>query len=113
MGNNELRWSTEGTPHVTAALALLAAHGYWPSRDDFFAECVHVDGDGTAWIGWQAARRFADEHPGASSSQVAVLNLAVAIATDQYRLSRASDSEAEAAVRAVAAATGMEGLLRG
>ena len=106
-----LRWSREGDPHVTAALALLATHGYWPAREDFFTECVHVDGDGTAWIGWQAARRFAEDQPQASSSQLAILRLAVALATDQYRLSRTSVEEGAAIIRAVATATGMEAML--
>ena len=40
-----------------------------------------------AWIDWQAARAFADTGPGASTSQLAILDLAVALGENRYRLS--------------------------
>ena len=107
------QWATGQDGHVRAAVELLIKHGFWLDHPGFIADCVSTDG-GESRVHWaSAAAMLGVGATGASSSQRAVLDLAVALGSDRYRLSLASDAEAEAAVRAVATATGMEGLLRG
>jgi hypothetical protein len=105
-------WTKDHDPHVKAAVELLIWHDHWIRRADFAAEVVQWDDVGTAWIPWDRARAF-KRNRAASSSQLAVLDLAVALGTDQYRLSRMDDAEAGAIVRAFATALGQEGMLRG
>lgn len=104
------KWTKNHDPHVRAAVELLIEHGHWIRRADFAAEVVQWDSGGTAWIPWDRARAFMRDRAG-STSQMAILDLVIAIGSDRYRLSRA-DCE-EAIVRAVAMALGQEGMLRG
>jgi hypothetical protein len=105
-------WTRSHDPHVRAAVEYLIADGFWLGREDFVEAAVRRDGD-KAWIDWDAARLPPGESLGASSSQAATLRLAVAIGSDLYRLSRMDDRQAGLAVTALAAATGMERMLRG
>jgi len=71
---------------VRAAVELLIDHDCWLHRADFTWACVHRDAR-QAWIDWAAARRFADAGTVASSSEMAVLDLAVALGRKPLRLS--------------------------
>jgi hypothetical protein len=103
------KWARLRDGHVRGAVELLIGHGYWLGREDFTSECIYRVSGGGAVLDWGKAQA----HPWyASSSEVAVLDLAVALGSDRYRLSRASDGEAEAIIRAFATALGMEGMLR-
>ena len=85
-------WAVNGTAAERAAVEFLAWHGGWLRRDDFLRECVDYPED-VARINWRAARDFADRvtaggltAPRASSSEAAVLDLAVALGQDRFRL---------------------------
>jgi hypothetical protein len=79
-----------GSYREEAAVQLLLAHDVWPRRGDFLATCVEVDDDGwtrdgtatLAAVDWDAARRLT-ESARASSSEVAILRLAAAIADEE------------------------------
>lgn len=103
-------WTKDHDPHVRAAVELLIADGFWLGREDFRQAAVPVTA-GTAWIAWDRAGAFGRQ-AGASSSQKALLALAVSIGADRYRLSRMDDRQAGLVVRALATATGMEGMIR-
>jgi hypothetical protein len=98
-------WTRRHDPHVCAAVGLLIEHDFWLRRPDFTRACVHRDGR-EAWIDWQAARAFADAGPGASSSQLAMLDLAVALGENRYRLSIMGAANSCAIATAVARAVG-------
>jgi hypothetical protein len=66
---------------------------------------VHRSG-GQAWIDWDAARAFADAGPGASTSQLAILDLAVALGENRYRLSIMGAANSRSIATAVARAVG-------
>jgi hypothetical protein len=107
----ELRaWTKNHDPHVRAAVELLISDGRWLRRSDFVGECVTTgDGDGTAWIPWYRARDFIESsRSSASVTEMRVLEIAVAIGSDQYRLSRMNDEQAEAIVKAFAGALNVE-----
>lgn len=105
------KWTRDHDPHVRAAVELLIADGFWIGREDFVQAAVQEDGRGTAWIAWDLAGSFG-RRAGASSSQKALLALAVSIGADRYRLSRMDDRQAGLAVTALATASGMEGMIR-
>jgi len=99
-------------PHVRAAVELLIWEGSWIRRPDFQAAAIGRDAV-KAWIMWGEAARFrAGPGASASSSELAVLDVAIEIGLDAFRLSRMDDEQAEAVVTAFAAALGMEKMLR-
>ena len=102
-------WTKDHDPHVRAAVELLITQDVWLNRGEFTAACVG-SGRGESWIDWDKAAAFAAAGPG-SMTEVAVLRLAVAIGSDQFRLSRI-DRHAAAIVEAVATALGMEVTVR-
>ena len=60
-----------------------------------------------AWIDWQAARAFADAGTAASTSEMAILDLAVALGENRYRLSIMGAANARSIATAVARAAGV------
>jgi hypothetical protein len=107
------RWTKDHDPHVRAAVELLIWHGYWLRREDFRAAVI---GEGTTemWVRWGETAGFRNG-PGASasSSELAILYIAVTIGSDAFRLSRMNDEQAGAIVRAFATALGVEVTGRG
>ncbi len=99
-------WTRHHDPHVRAAVGLLIEHDFWLRRPDFTRACVHHD-RGQAWIDWQAARAFIDAGPGASTSQLAVLDLAVALGENRYHLSIMGAANSRSIATAVARAVGV------
>jgi len=89
-----------------AATELLIWHEYWLRRSDFASECVRDMGDG-AYLRWQQAREFLDREPHASTSELAVLDLAVAIGENRFRLSSMGGQHRKMIAHAVAAAVGL------
>lgn len=102
------KWTRDNDPHVRAAVELLAWHEHWLRRADFSRACVSRDSDGTAWISWMQARDFIATQPRASTSEMAVLELAIAIGSNQYKLSYMGEAHARAIVKAFADALGVE-----
>lgn len=108
------RWTKDHDPHVRAAVELLIWHETWIRRAGFVNAAVRRDGSrgtgkgtGVAWIDWDAARSFASTGPRASTSELAVLDLAVALGENRYRLSIMGDAHAGAIVTAFAQALGV------
>lgn len=98
-------WTRGHDPHVRAAVQLLIEHEFWLRRADFTQACVH----GTqreAWIDWDAARGFVDADAVASTSQMAILDLAVALGENRYRLSIMGTAHSRWIADAVALAVG-------
>jgi hypothetical protein len=101
------RWAAAMDASDRAAVDLLAWHEYWLRRADFTAAAVESRGVHLA-IDWRAAREFAESRPGASTSEMAILDLAVTLAEDRFRFRIMGDAHARAIVRAVAAALAMD-----
>jgi hypothetical protein len=102
------RWTANHDLHVRAAVELLIWHEHWLRRQDFRKACIHDDTaiDGSAWINWRQAREFSGSGPRGSTSELAILDLAVALGENRYRLSIMGDAHSRAIVRAVAQALG-------
>lgn len=68
-----------------AAVDLLLAHEHWLQREDFRQAALLDDPDeGEALIRWDQAAEFLDSGPRGSTSELAALRLAVALAQDVY-----------------------------
>jgi hypothetical protein len=102
-------WAQGHDAHVRAAVGLLINHDVWLRRVEFQALCLHRDPDGSYWIDWSAARAAYDGglFARASTSERAVLDLAIALASDRFRLSVMSTGKARLVAEAVAAAAGI------
>jgi hypothetical protein len=102
------RWIANHDPNVRAAVELLGWHEHWLRRPDFARACIHDDRaiDGSARINWRQAREFFDAGPRASTSELAILDLAVALGENRYRLSIMGEALSRAIVQAVARALG-------
>jgi hypothetical protein len=82
----------------TAAVELLITHETWLRRRDFLDACIDPSED-MARIGWDDARRFEPDSL-ASTTERAVLRLAIAIGSDDYRLAAMGRANSEAIVQA-------------
>ena len=102
------RWTATHDAHVRAAAELLIWHEHWLRRPDFRRACIHDDTaiDGSMWINWRQAREFCDSAPRGSVSELAILDLAVALGENRYRLSIMGHAHSQAIVQAVARALG-------
>ena len=104
------RWAKDQDPHRRAAVELMIWNEFWLRRDDFRAAAIGSDAR-QAWVRWEEAARFrAGPGASASSSELAILDVAVAIGKDVFRLSRMNDEQAGAVVRAFADALEAEGI---
>jgi hypothetical protein len=99
-------WTKDHDPHVRAAVELLCWHETWLRRRDFCKAVLDYGGHGSIRIGWAEAREFAGTIAHASTSEMAILDLAIAIGEDRYRLRIMGDAHAKAIVRAFASALG-------
>lgn len=99
------RWTHNHDPHVRAAVELLIEHETWIRRADFQRACVERDSH-EAWINWRKAREFVDSGSVASTSEMAVLDLAVALGENRYRFSIMGPANSRMIVQAVARALG-------
>jgi hypothetical protein len=98
-------WTRGHDPHVRAAVELLLEHDLWLRRPDFVRACIHRGSRG-AWIDWAAARRFVDPGAVASSSQMAILDLATALGENRFRLPVMGAVNSRLIATAVACAVG-------
>jgi hypothetical protein len=99
-------WTRHHDLHVRAAVELLIDHRFWLRRQDFVRLAVHQDG-GEAWINWRGAREFVNDGPRGSTSEVAILDLAVALGEDRYRFGIMGPNHSRMIARAVADAVGV------
>lgn len=102
------KWTATHDTHVRAAVDLLIWHEHWLRRASFLAACVHDDTaiDGSMWVNWRQAREFYDSSPRGSTSELAILDLAVALGEDRFRFGIMGSAHSKAIVRAVAQALG-------
>ena len=99
-------WTRDHDPHVRAAVELLIEHDVWLRRADFTRACIVRSGR-EAYVNWVAARAFADAGTVASTSEMAILDLAVALGENRYRLSIMGAANARSIATAVARAAGV------
>ncbi len=103
-------WIDGHDAHVQAAVWLLLAHEVWPRRAEFLQACVSHSPDGGWWIDFRAARTAFDNgaFDTASSTELAVLDLAITLGTDRFRFRAMGPSNARAVATAVAHAVGAD-----
>jgi hypothetical protein len=101
------RWTAHHDPHVRAGVDLLIEHETWIRRADSRRACIEVRA-GEAYIDWRKAREFADAGSRASTSEMAVLDLAVALGENRYRFSIMGAANSRMIATAVARALGQE-----
>lgn len=92
-----------------AAIYLLDWHDHWLNNRIFLDACVHTEPeDQWAWVDWEGARDAYDAgvFKVASTAELAVLNFAIAVGEDHYRLSAMGDQHAAALLTALARAAG-------
>jgi len=99
------RWAAQMDASDRPAVDLLAWHGYWLRRADFRTAATEKRGVHLA-IDWRDAREFVDSGTRASTSEMAILDLAVTLAEDRFRFRIMGDAHSRAIVRAVAQALG-------
>jgi hypothetical protein len=99
-------WIRGHDPHVRAAVELLIEHDVWLRRADFTRACIFRSGR-EAYVNWVAARAFVDAGSVASTSEMAILDLAVALGENRYRLSIMGDTHSRWIATAVARAVGV------
>lgn len=99
------RWTAHHDPHVRAAVELLIEHETWIRRADFQRACMKRDAR-EAWVNWRKAREFIDAGSTASTSEMAVLDLVVALGENRYRLSIMGPANSRMIAQAVARALG-------
>jgi hypothetical protein len=76
------RWTDHHDPHVRGAVELLISNRWWLDNDEFAQTAMQVDDhDNTRWIDWDAARQVLDNHRHLATTQRAILDLAIALAT--------------------------------
>jgi hypothetical protein len=94
--------------HVQAAVWLLLTHDVWPRRDEFAAVCRRSPDAQESWIDWTAARAALDAGGFArsSSTERAVLDLAIDLGCDRYRFSAMGAPTAGMVLHAVGHALG-------
>jgi len=71
---------------VRAAVELLIWHERWLRRPDFGRAALTRRSEGQVWVSWRRAREFADSGPRSSTTELAILDLAVALGENRYRL---------------------------
>lgn len=113
--NSKLRAWAKERDTWRAAVELLIWHDGWLRRDSFRQACI-ADIGTTTCIRWHLAREYADkvtagglDAPRASTSEAAILDLAVAIGEDRFRLANMGSAHRRAVVAAVAQAVGLPG----
>jgi hypothetical protein len=97
-------WSA-GDRIATAAVELLISHETWLRRGDFIPACTD-SGDGMTRPDWDAAKAFIGAGPPCSTTELAVLKIAVAIGSDDYRLASMGRANSKAITDAFATALG-------
>jgi hypothetical protein len=94
-----LRTWAKGDWINTAAVELLIGHETWLRRGDFPAAAIEGDAE-MADIDWRKAKEFLADPPACSTTELAVLRLAVAIGADDYRLASMGSKNAHLIIRA-------------
>lgn len=82
------RWVANHDDHVRAAVRLLIDHDYW-LRNGHFVRAAIVKAEDGRYIIWRQAREAYDagRFDRSSTAELAVLDLAIALGEDRYKLS--------------------------
>lgn len=99
------RWAAQMDASDRAAVELLCWHEHWLRRASFAAAAIVNRGVHRA-IDWTAARAYCESGPGGSTSDLAILDLAITLAEDRFRFRIMGAAHSRAIVRAVASALG-------
>ena len=99
-------WGSSCDAHKRAAVELLIWHEHWLRRSDFLKACTFKGRELTN-IKWGDARAFVDAGPQASTSQLAILDLAVALGEDRYKLASMGAAHSRSIANAMSAACGL------
>ncbi len=92
--------------HRCAAVELLIRHDGWLRRLDFYTAAVEQHG--RVWIvNWRKAREFLDTNPAGSTSELAILDLAVSLAEDRFKFSIMGPATSGLVLDAVRGALGL------
>lgn len=104
-----LTWGKSHSPHVLAAVKLLIDHDYWLRRADFIKAAVQPASDGS-YIVWRKAREAFDAGTfnRSSTSELAVLDFAIALGEDRFHLGNMGRHNSRLLVDALAAALDVE-----
>ncbi|TKG61502.1 hypothetical protein [Prauserella endophytica] len=97
------RWTSTGpSPLILAATNLLLEHEGWLWRADFRRTCIHYFPDEQmARFDWLAVQDLLAEEPRASTSELAILRFACALALDEFSWSAMGTSHQAMLRRAV------------
>jgi hypothetical protein len=105
---DQLRNWAAGDQIRSAAVGLLIWHSYWLRRSDFWRAAIeHYPSDRMAAIRWDKAREYLAAGPSGSASELAVLDIAVTIGENRFRLSGFGPIHRRAVAEAFAAAVGL------
>ena len=99
------RWVAQMDASDRAAVELLIWHEYWLRRAGFAAAAVVNRGVHLA-VDWTAARAYCESGPGGSTSELAILDLAVTLAEDRFRFRIMGRAHSREILQAVARALG-------
>jgi hypothetical protein len=99
------RWTHNHDPHVREAVELLIGHQTWIRRTGFQRACIEL-GSREARINWRKARQFVDAGSVASTSEMAILDLAVALGENRYKFSIMGPANSRMIAMAVVRALG-------
>lgn len=101
------KWTTNHDDHVRAAVELLIAHDYWLRNSRFTRAAVTQAQDGP-YIAWSRARVAFDsgEFNRSSTSELAVLDLAITLGENRFKLSHMGTHNSMLIADAVATAVG-------
>ena len=100
------RWAAGMNCRDAAAVDLLAWHEGWLRRPAF-TTAVLVKHGSTLAVNWRKAREFLDSGPRGSTSELAILDLAVTLAEDRFRFGIMGDAHSRAIVHAITQAVGL------
>lgn len=100
-------WTARHDPHVRAAVELLIDHDHWLRNGHFVRACVRTSrSDGTVWIDWRAARDTYERGLIGSSTELAVLDYAIALGENRYRLAAMDRTNSRLLITATTRALG-------
>lgn len=95
--------------HIRAAVELLIDHDYWLRNGRFVRAALVRSDDNSQYILWHKAREAFDagEFDRSSTTERAMLEIAITLGTDQFRLTQMGRFNRTLITRAVAAAVGV------
>lgn len=101
----DLRAWAAGTPAAVAAVELLIWKAGWLLRADFTGSCITRNfADRIAAVDWDKARDFHDRHPTGSTSEMAILDLAITLGQDRFRFASMGHAHRRQVVNAIVTA---------